>query len=150
MRPSFSGFKKFFEEMDQSQEKDIVASGDSKKQDYFASLEDEENMTWSDIKNTFSGEPWVSSHFPLGTKGKEVLYKLQPWKISKGSMTQAGADIELVHGDKDRSYLKGNVANKSKYKDRRKYFVKRKDLQDFLTGGWQPAIQSAAGGSPQM
>jgi hypothetical protein len=44
MRPSFSGFKKFFEEMDPSQEKDIVASGDSKKQDYFASLEDEENM----------------------------------------------------------------------------------------------------------
>ena len=38
MRPSFSGFKKFFEEMDPSQEKDIVASGDSKKQDYFDNL----------------------------------------------------------------------------------------------------------------
>ena len=60
-------------------------------------------------------------------------------------MSPSGADIKLVHNDHERSYLKGNVLNKN-YKDTKRYFVKRKDLQDFQTGGWQPAIQAAGGG----
>ena len=145
MRYSLSGFKKFFEEMDPSQEKDISSSGGDKKQDYWDSLEDEEKLTWDDIKNTFQSEPWVSSHFPLGQGKKEIKYKLQPWKIVKGSMGPSGADIELIHNQHDKSYLKGNKLNKG-YRDTKRYFVKRKDLQDFQTGGWQPAVQGAAGG----
>lgn len=143
MSYTLSGFKQFFEEMDATPEKNL-SSGD-KKQDYWDSLEDEGGLSMSDIKKAFTSEPWVSSHFPLGKKGKEIQYKLQPWKIVKGSLSPAGADIKLVHGDKERSYLKGNTLNKG-FKDTKRYFVKRKDLQDFQTGGWQPAVQGAGGG----
>jgi len=143
MSKSLAGFKKFFEEMDPSPEKSMSSGGD-KKQDYWDSLEDEGGLSLPDIKTALTSEPWVSSHFPLGKKGKEIQYKLQPWKIVKGSMSPSGADIKLVHNDHERSYLKGNVLNKN-YKDTKRYFVKRKDLQDFQTGGW-PAIQAAGGG----
>lgn len=144
MEHSLSGFKKFFEEMDPSQEKNISSGEGDKKQDYWQSLEDEEKMTWDDIKQSFSAEPYVSAHFPLG----KINYKLQPWKIIKGSMSPKGADIKLMHGHYDRSYLPGYSLNKSGYKDTKRYFVKRKDLQDFQTAGWTPAIQAGGGGAP--
>lgn len=141
MGNSLAGFKKFFEEMDPSPEKSM--SSRDKKQDYWDSLEDEEKMSFDDLKTAFTAEPYVSSHFPLGN----VKYKLQPWKIMKGSMSPHGADIRLMHGHYDKSYLPGNRLNKSDYKDTKRYFVKRKDLQDFQTGGWTPAVQAAGGGA---
>ena len=105
MSKSLAGFKKFFEEMDPSPEKSMSSGGD-KKQDYWDSLEDEGGLSLPDIKTALTSEPWVSSHFPLGKKGKEIQYKLQPWKIVKGSMSPSGADIKLVHNDHERSYLK--------------------------------------------
>ena len=141
MKCSLSGFKKFFEEMDPSMSKEI--SG--KKQGYFDSLEDEEGLTKDQIPLVMTGEPWVSSHFPLGKQGKEIKYKLQPWQIVKGSMSPAGADIKLLHGKNLRSYLKGNTLNKG-YRDGKRYFVKSDELQKFLTTGWEPAVQAGGGG----
>ena len=128
--------------MDPSIEKSS-SSGDE-KQDYWDSLEDEQKMSWQDLKTAFQSEPYVAAHFGIGDKN----YKLQPWKICKGSMSPRGAAIKLMHGHYDRSYLPGYKLDKSGYKDVKKYFVKRKDLEDFQTAGWTPAIQAQGGGAP--
>lgn len=148
-----SGFKQFFEEMDPSPEKNrdddsFGKSGTEGKQDYFSSLGEEEGLTWDQIVKSFQSEPWVSSHFSLGSPDKEMLYKLSSWEIVKGSMTPEGADIRLKPQKNGRSYLKGNKLNKSKYNDTKRYHLDRKDLVNFLTTGWTPAVQAASGGAP--
>ena len=60
MKHSFSGFKKFMEDMDPSIEKSS-SSGDE-KQDYWDSLEDEQKMSWQDLKTAFQSEPYVAAH----------------------------------------------------------------------------------------
>lgn len=129
-----SGFKIFFED-------------DSSKQDYFASLADEEGIEWGDLVKALEAEPWVSSHFGLGSPNKEILYKLSPWEIVKGSLTPNGADIRLKQQKGSRSYLSGNRLNKTHYADRRRYHLNREELARFLTTGWTPAVQQ---GSPDM
>jgi hypothetical protein len=143
-----SGFKQFIEDMDPSQEKERDASmnkntsKDSKYQDYFSALGDEEGITWKNIVSIFEKEPWVSAHFGIGTEDKETLYKLSPWEIVKGSLTPNGADIRLKPQRDGRSYLPGNKLNKSNYKDNKRYHLDRKELLKFLTTGWTPAAQA--------
>lgn len=134
MEHSLCGFRKFLEDAE---------SEKGRKQDYWDSLEDEEGISFPNLKKSFTVEPWVSSHFALGPEGKETWYKLQPWKIVRGSMSPAGADIKMV-GD-GKTYLQGNRPDKGP-KVRKRYFIKRPDLQNFQTGGWQPAIQGGGGG----
>jgi hypothetical protein len=147
-----SGFKQFIEDMDPSQEKERDASmnknasKDSEYQDYFSALGDEEGITWKNIVSIFEKEPWVSSHFGMGTEDKETLYKLSPWEIVKGSLTPNGADIRLKPQRDGRSYLPGNRLNKSKYQDNKRYHLDRKELLKFLTTGWTPAAQAADSG----
>ena len=137
MEHSLSGFRKFLEDTDSSEK--------GKKQDYWDSLEDEEGISFPMLKKSFTVEPWVSSHFALGPNGKETWHKLQPWKIVKGSMSPAGADIRMVNTGTEKTYLQGNRPDKGP-KIRKRYFMKRPDLQNFQTGGWQPAIQGGGGG----
>jgi hypothetical protein len=132
-----SGFKSFLEE-------------EKPKADFFASLGDEENINWENIKKIFEDEPWISAHFGLGAPGKEILYKLSPWEIVKGSLTPQGADIRLKTQKNNRSYLSGDRLNKSDYRDNRRYHLNRKELLKFLTTGWSPAVQAAGGGGGDM
>jgi len=134
-------FKSFLEEEEPS---------GPKKQDYFASLGDEEGIEWSDLVRAMESEPWISSHFGLGSPNKEILYKLSPWEIVKGSLTPNGADIRLKHQKGSRSYLQGNRLNKSPYQDRKRYHLNREELGKFLTTGWTPAAQSSASADPGM
>jgi hypothetical protein len=152
MQSTLYGFKKFVfqEDMDPTPEKsrDVAMGGDDheKTQDYFGALGDEEGIEWQDLTKIMEDEPWVSSHFGLGQPNKEVLYKLSAWEIVKGSLTPHGADIRLKPQKGNRSYLHGNKLNKSKYEDTKRYHLDRKELIDFLTTGWTPAAQQAAGG----
>lgn len=138
------GFRAFLEEEEQPEPD---APGDGPKQDYFAALGDEEGIEWSDLVKTLESEPWVSSHFSLGSPDKEIMYKLSPWEIVKGSLTPNGADIKLRQQKGSRSYLKNNGLNKSSYEDKKRYHLNRSELAKFLTTGWSPAIQ-ATGAPP--
>lgn len=117
-----------------------------KKQDYFSALGDEEGIEWNDLVKTLESEPWIASHFSLGSPDKEVLYKLSPWEIVKGSLSPNGADIRLKPQRGSRSYLQNNRLNKSSYEDKRRYHLNREELTKFLTTGWSPAVQAAPGG----
>lgn len=132
-----SGFKIFLEESDLQPE----------KADYLASLGDEEGLVWGNLVKALEAEPWVASHFGLGTPEKEILYKLSPWEIVKGSLTPEGADIRLKPQKNSRSYLSNNRLNKSSYEDKKRYHLNRKELVKFLTTGWTPAVQASAGGA---
>jgi hypothetical protein len=141
---NLSSFKMFLEE---------EPSRPPEKADYISSLGDEEGMEWNDIVKALEAEPWISSHFGIGSPHKEILYKLSPWKIVKGSLTPNGADIQLKPQKRNRSYLKHNRLNKSSYVDRRRYHLSRGELIKFLTTGWTPAVQAAApagGGDESM
>lgn len=119
------------------------------KADYFASLGDEEGIDWNNLVKVFEDEPWISAHFGAGKPGKEILYKLSPWEIVKGSLTPQGADIRLKPQKNNRSYLKGNRLNKSKYVDNKRYHLNRKELLNFLTTGWTPGTNTDQGmGAP--
>jgi hypothetical protein len=121
-----------------------------KNQDYFAALGDEEGIEWKDLVKTLESEPWISSHFSLGSPDKKVLYKLSPWEIVKGSLSPNGADIRLKQQRGSRSYLNNNRLNKSSYEDRRRYHLNREELAKFLTTGWSPAVQAASGGGAPL
>lgn len=127
---NLSNFKSFLEDSES------VA-----KQDYLAALGDEGGIEWPDLVKALEAEPWVSSHFGIGSPDKQVLYKLSPWEIVKGSLTANGADIRLKQQNNTRSYLSGNRLNKSQYKDRARYHLNREELIKFLTTGWTPAVQ---------
>ncbi len=151
MKNTLNGFRQFVEEMDPSPEKNREMAmkkkdSNSDKQDYFDSLEDEQGISWPEIVSTLTKEPWVATHFGLGNPKNEILYKSSPWKIV--SLTPNGAEIQLMPQRDTKSYLKNNVANKSGYQDKKKYFLQRDQLVDFLTKGWSPAVQQAAGGMP--
>lgn len=153
MKYTLNGFRQFVEEMDPSPEKnrDMAMgkeSGSSQKQDYLGQLEDEQGISWPEIVSTLTKEPWIATHFGLGDPQHEMLYKASPWKIV--SLTQDGAIIQLMPQRGTRSYLKNNSVNKSGYVDKNKYFLKRDQLIDFLTKGWSPAVQQAAGAMPGM
>ncbi len=150
MPHTFAGFRSFLEEMDPSPEKaredsDSSSEGSEGSEDFFAALGDEQGMNWGDISKVFTGEPWISTHFSLGSPDREVLYKMSPWEIVKGTLSPNGADIRLKPMRAGRSYLKGNRLNKSDYFDDRRYHLNRAELLDFLTKGWTPAVQAAQG-----
>ena len=150
---TFAGFKSFVEEMDPSAEKDRETAlgepeGSEGKEDYFAALGDEQGIPCDDLTKVFTGEPWISAHFGLGSPDKEMLYKLSPWEIVRGTLTPAGADIRLKPTRGTRSYLKGNKLYKGDYQDNKRYHLSRPELIKFLTTGWTPAVQAAAGGMP--
>lgn len=136
---NLSGFKYFLKQ-----------EASSPKADFFASLGDEESIDWNNLKKIFEDEPWISAHFGLGRPGKEILYKLSPWEIVKGTLTPQGADIRLKPQKGNRSYLSGNKLNKSGYVDNRRYHLNRKELLKFLTTGWTPAVQAAGGSDMGM
>lgn len=151
MTNTLYGFRKFLEDMNPTPEKSRnIAMGnsgeDSGKMDYFSGLQDEQGIEWSDLAKTLEGEPWVSSHFGLGSPDKETMYKQSAWEIVKGSLTPNGAEIRLKPQKGNRSYLQGNRLNKSNYKDTKKYRIGRQELIKFLTAGWSPAVLSASGG----
>ena len=142
-------FKKFLEDMDPSMDKNLDAStgtsNDSspEKEDYFDATGDELGIEWEDLSKALESEPWVSASFDLGGLG----HKLSAWEIVKGSLTKDGADIRLKPQNHDRSYTDhGHRLNKSKYKDNKTYHLSRKELQQFLTSGWQPALAAAQSG----
>jgi hypothetical protein len=143
-----SSFKRFCEEdMNPSMDKKVQSSEgkpeEKEKEDYFGALGDEFGMEWKDIVSAFSKEPWVSSYFDLGSPGHKIKYKLSAWEIVPGSMTPNGADIRLKPQRGNRSYLKGNRLNKSE-PDTKRYHLNRKQLMQFLTQGWTPALQNNA------
>ena len=150
-------FKRFIEDMDASPEKTrTIAMGGGEHDntgtsDYLSQLGDEEGMEWQDLTSALEAEPWVSAHFGIGSGNNQILHKLSAWQIVKGSLTPNGADIRLKPQKGDRSYLKGNRLNKSKYEDNKRYHLSRKELIKFLTTGWSPAVQAAqGGGDPSM
>lgn len=151
MKYLLTGFRQFFEEMDLDPQKKIEKSDggeseDAQGEDYFSALGDEFGMEWKDIAKAMSKQPWVSSHFSLGGGDKEVQYKLSAWEIVPGSMTPNGADIRLKPQKGGRSYLKGNKLNKGP-DDGQRYHLSRKELEQFLTTGWTPAVQAAGAGA---
>ena len=107
--------------------------------DYLSALGDEGGIEWSDIVKVLENEPWVSSHFELGNFG--IKYKLSPWEIVKNTLTPKGADIRLKPQARSRSYLSGNMLNKSGHSDDNRYHLNRDELIKFLTTGWTPAVQ---------
>jgi len=151
MTRTLHGFRKFvFEDMDPTPDKSrsiAMGAGDEDKgtEDYFGALGDEQGIEWKDLATIFEDEPWVSSHFGLGTPNKEVLYKLSAWEIVKGSLTPSGADIRLKPQKGNRIYLQGHKLNKSKYQDTNRYYLGRQELIKFLTTGWFDAAQRGGG-----
>jgi len=150
MKYLLAGFKHFFEEMDLDPQKKIEKGEgedqtDPQSQDYFSALGDEFGIEWKDVAKMISVQPWVSSHFSVGKPDKEILYKLSAWEVVPGTLTPDGADIRLKPQKNDRSYLKGNKLNKG-MPDTQRYRLNRKDLIQFLTTGWSPAVQGAAAG----
>lgn len=146
-------FKRFMEDMDPTAEKSRTSAmgqgdQDNNTEDYFGALGDEEGMEWSDLTQVLESEPWVSAHFGIGAGNAQILHKLSAWQIVKGSLTPNGADIRLKPQKGDRSYLKGNRLNKSKYEDNKRYHLGRQELIKFLTTGWTPAVQAAQGSDP--
>lgn len=123
-------FKSFFEE--------------GTNADFFSAFIDEEGVEWEDLVKALESEPWITSHFKLGKPG--ILYKLSPWEIVKGTLTPHGADIRLKQQKGNRSYLPGNRANNSDYKDKKRYHLNRDELVKFLTTGWTPAVQPDSSG----
>ena len=137
------------EEMDPSPEKTMgtTSPSDNQTMDYFAGgLGDEMGIEWKRLVKALEKDPWVSAHFPLGSPNKEVQYKLAAWEIVPGSLSPNGADIQLKQTPNMRSYLKDKHLNKSSYQDNKRYHLSRKELIQFLTSGWTPAVQAAAGG----
>jgi hypothetical protein len=153
MHRTLTGFRKFIEEMDPNPEKSReIAMGTGEKpsggkEDYFSALGDEQGIEWKTLATIFEDEPWVSAHFGLGKPNQEVMYKLAAWEIVPGSMNPQGADIRLKPQKGNRSYLQGNRLNKSKQADTQRYHLNREELIKFLTTGWTPAVQAAAGGA---
>lgn len=142
------GFRQFIEEMDPTPDKTrddaLGGSGSThdEKEDYFGVLQDEEGLTWKHIKDIFEGEPWVSAHFGIKNNRGQLLHKLSAWKIVKGTLTPHGADIELKPGKHNKSYLKSDgQVSRTNYEDTKRYHLNRKELMNFLTTGWTPAIQ---------
>jgi len=140
-----AGFKKFFEDMDPSMDKNVdgaqgKSSEKSEPQGYLASLGDEDGLTWDQIASALKSEPWISTHFQLG----QNWYKRSAWMI-KDMTPNGGAVIVLKPQKNDRKYLAGNRLDKTDYEDRNEYFISRKELENWLTKGWEPAAQSAAG-----
>ncbi len=160
MGTNLIGFKRFFfEDMDPSMDKKMggkESPKDDTGMDYFSGLGEEMGMEWKDIVTAMSGEPWISSHFGLGSPKHEIMYKKSGWKIVPGSMTQNGADIMLVPNKGDRSYLAGGKMLNKGTPDTKRYHLNPDDLIGFLTGGWQPAVDAAkqgaagGGGMPMM
>lgn len=151
---SFAGFRQFLEEMDPTPEKERAGaegedSPNEDKSDYFQSIGQELGIPWDELVHIFEKEPWISTHFGLGAKDHEIMYKLSPWEIVKGTLTPHGADIRLKKSRNAASYLPGNRLNKSHHFDNRRYHLDREELAKFLTTGWTPAVQAAAGG-PSM
>ena len=144
MQPNLSGFRQFLEDMDPSPDKkmgkDRHSDEGGENLDYFGGLGDEMKIPFKNVKSAMESEPWVSSHFGLG----DIKYKLSAWEIVPGSMSSNGASIRLKPQKGDRSYLKGNKLNKGE-PDQKIYHLNRKELEQFLTGGWAPAIQNAQG-----
>lgn len=142
--------KFFFEDMDESPDKSRDKAMDhednEETEDYFSALGDELGIDSKELSKIMTTEPWVSSHFSMGKPKKELMYKLAAWEIVPGTFSGDGADIRLKHQKHTHSYLHGRKLNKSKYHDDKRYHLNRKELEDFLTTGWTPAIQSAAGG----
>lgn len=156
MQYTLNGFKQFVEEMDPTPEKSRdagqgdMANSSTEKQDYFASLEDEQGIQWKDLVRAISAEPWVSSHFKIGSGSNQTLQKLTAWEIVPGSMSENGASIRLKPQRTTRSYLAGNRLDKSKNINSEQYHLNRDELIKFLTTGWTPAVQQASGGMPGM
>lgn len=149
MRITLAGFKRFFEDMDKTRDKELKDANpddDGANQDYWNALGDEFGIEWSHLAKALSADPWVSSHFLLGKPGKEIAYKLSAWEIVPGSITPTGAAIRLRQYRGNRNYLKGNKLNKGE-PDENVYYLNRKQLIEFLTTGWTPAAQGAQGGA---
>lgn len=145
-------FKNFLEEMDPSLEKKMGNSSTEKDKpiDFFAALGDEAGIEWRVLKKILVSEPWVSTHFTLGSP--EINYKTSPWEIVKGSLTPYGGYIRLKKVPGLRSYLKGRRLNKSDWFDDRKYFLTRKELIDFFNHDhtYVGEFGQGAGGAPPM
>jgi hypothetical protein len=142
--------KFFFEDMDptpdKSRDKAMNGEEEDEKEDYFSALGDELGIDSKELSKIITTEPWVSAHFSMGKPNKELLYKLAAWEIVPGTFSGDGADIRLKHQKHTHSYLHGSRLNKSRYHDDKRYHLGRKELEDFLTTGWTPAIQSATSG----
>jgi|694.fasta_scaffold00059_158 hypothetical protein len=144
----FNNFKRFFEEIDQTLEKRSetdIASEDPAGSNYFDTLEDEFGIDWKSLKSIFSSEPWISSHFVLGSPNKEVAYKMSAWEIVPDSITEKGAAIRIkpTKGG-NRSYLKDGILKKDS-PDQNMYYLSKNDLIKFLTTGWTPPAAPAGG-----
>lgn len=144
-------FKKFIEEMDPTMQKNMAnsKSEDDAPIDFFAAFGDEAGIEWSDLKKIMQSEPFIATHFSLGSP--EILYKTIPWEIVPGSMTPDGAYIRLKHMPGLRSFLKGRRLNKSNYSDKNQYYLKRKDLlRLFNREQGSAGPMGGAGASPPM
>jgi hypothetical protein len=147
MNISLFSFKQFLmEEMDPTPEKNRDGASDQPaKRDYFKAVGEEFGLEWPDLVKAFENERWISSGFSLGDKDKEIMYKQSPWQIVKGSLTPNGADIQLKPHRRSVAFLSNGSVMKGKYQDTKRYHLNRKQLIDFLTKGWEPAVQSAGG-----
>lgn len=150
-----NGFRQFLEDMDPTPEKtrdSAQGSPKNDKEDYFSALENEQGLTWDEIVNVFSKEPWVSANFGIKLdKNGTLFHKLSAWEIVKGTLTPHGAYIRLKPGKNDRTYLKGDAGlRRYNGKDTQKYYLNRAELEKFLTSGWVPAIQQPQAAMPGM
>lgn len=136
----FRNFKTFFEEMDQDIKKmsgDEAIGDDPVGNDFIDTLEDEFGINWKNMSDTLTSEPWISTHFKLGDINKEMSYKISSWEIDKDSITPGGAYIRLNPTKGMRAHLKNGDINKSE-PDRKKYYLNRDELINFLTTAWVP------------
>ena len=100
-------------------------------ENYYDGLEDEFNLTWQDIVNTYEKEGWMGIKFILG---KEA-FKSGIFEIVPGSMTKDG--VSIIIKNKTRSYLPGNIVN-NKSLDHKVYHLDSKQFINLITKGFIP------------
>lgn len=147
-----SGFRRFVEEMDPSAEKRAdsgTAPSDPVGNDYIDTLEDEFGIRWKDLSKILQSEPYVSSHFMLGSPDKEMTYKISAWEIVPGTLTPKGAYIRIKPSRGMRYFSKDGKLGKFA-PDADQYYVTRDELVKFLTTAWVPSAPAGDAGMGVM
>lgn len=146
------GFRRFVEEMDASAEK-RADSGEVPDEpvgnDYIDALEDEFGISWSDLSNILQTEPYVSSHFMLGSPDKEMTYKISAWEVVPGTLTPKGAYIRIKPSKGMRYFTKDGSLGRFA-PDQDQYYVTRDELVKFLTTAWVPSAPAGDAGMGVM
>jgi hypothetical protein len=117
---------------------------EKEKADYFSVLDNELGIDPEIRKKIMQSEPVINTNLQIGN----FKYKLADWEVV--SSDDQGATIKLRNsGINSRTYNKDNSRYNGK-NDGKMYRLNKEEFIKFLTSGWTPALQQAAGGDMGM